>query len=238
MVDSVAPVIGRAGLLVLFVLLLVTPAQATTTTHTWRVGPVDMRGYATEQALQDTRAPRMFGYLTAMHARIVDAAGNPVPQERVMLHHVFFVNHGRFRGDRRAGDCRARNGETFYGTGLSPAHRQGNPAMSNIGAARGAAVPVSSARAAASRTNGARSRGPQTALKHGLRAQMHVVLAEEDDREFPGPRGHADREAFARGRAPGRGAGRRKRRGRSSAGARSAAAAERTRAPRRGRCAP
>ena len=34
-----------------------------------------------------------------------------------MLHHVFFVNHGRFRGDRRAGDCRRRNGETFYGTG-------------------------------------------------------------------------------------------------------------------------
>jgi plastocyanin len=34
----------------------------------------------------------------------------------VMLHHVFFVNHGRFRGDRRAGDCRTRNGETFYGT--------------------------------------------------------------------------------------------------------------------------
>ena len=34
-----------------------------------------------------------------------------------MLHHVFFVNHGRFRGDRRAGDCRSRNGETFYGTG-------------------------------------------------------------------------------------------------------------------------
>ena len=34
-----------------------------------------------------------------------------------MLHHVFFVNHGRFRGDRRAGDCRTRNGETFYGTG-------------------------------------------------------------------------------------------------------------------------
>ena len=59
----------------------------------------------------------MNGYLTAMYARIVDAAGQPVPQERVMLHHVFFVNHGRFRGDRRAGDCRSRNGETFYGTG-------------------------------------------------------------------------------------------------------------------------
>jgi plastocyanin len=117
MVDSVATVIGRAGLPVLVVLLVAAPAQAKTTTHTWRVGPVDMRAYASEQALESTRAPRRFGYLTAMHARIVDAAGNPVPQERVMLHHVFFVNHGRFRGDRRAGDCRARNGETFYGTG-------------------------------------------------------------------------------------------------------------------------
>jgi plastocyanin len=99
------------------VLLLAAPAQAETTTHTWRVGPVDMASYETEQALEDARAPKRFGYLTAMHARIVDAAGKPVPQERVMLHHVFFVNHGRHRGDRRAGDCRTRNGETFYGTG-------------------------------------------------------------------------------------------------------------------------
>ena len=27
-----------------------------------------------------------------------------------MLHHAFFVNHGRFRGDRRGGDCRTRRG--------------------------------------------------------------------------------------------------------------------------------
>ena len=57
MVDSVATVIGRAGLPVLVVLLLAAPAEATTTTHTWRVGPVDMRAYATEQALESTRAP-------------------------------------------------------------------------------------------------------------------------------------------------------------------------------------
>ena len=101
----------------MFALLMAGSAEAKTTTHTWRVGPVDVRGYATEQALEDTRAPKLDGYLTAMYARIVDAAGRPVPQERVMLHHVFFVNHGRFRGDRRAGDCRSRNGETFYGTG-------------------------------------------------------------------------------------------------------------------------
>ncbi len=98
-------------------LLFATPAQAKTTTHTWRVGPVDMRAYATEQALEWTRAPKSGGYLTSMYARIVDAAGQPVPQERVMLHHVFFINHGRFKGDRRAGDCSSRNGETFYGTG-------------------------------------------------------------------------------------------------------------------------
>jgi hypothetical protein len=66
--------------------------------------------------------------------------------------------------------------------------------MSSVGAARGAAVPVSSARAEASRKNGARSRGPkspegkarsaQNALKHGLRAQKYVVLPEEDAAEF------------------------------------------------------
>jgi hypothetical protein len=66
--------------------------------------------------------------------------------------------------------------------------------MSSVGAAPRAAVSVSSARAEASRKNGAKSRGPRTAegkarsarnaLKHGLRAQKHVVLAEEDGREF------------------------------------------------------
>ena len=66
--------------------------------------------------------------------------------------------------------------------------------MSSIGAAPRAAVSVSSARAEASRKNGARSRGPKTAegkarsarnaLKHGLRAQKHVVLPEEDGGEF------------------------------------------------------
>ena len=68
--------------------------------------------------------------------------------------------------------------------------------MSSTGAAPRAAVPVSSARAAASRKNGAKSRGPKTpegkaraaqnALKHGLRVQKYVVLPEEDADEFAG----------------------------------------------------
>ncbi len=66
--------------------------------------------------------------------------------------------------------------------------------MSSAGAAPRAAVAVSSARAEASRKNGAKSRGPKTldgkarsaqnALKHGMRAQKHLVLADEDGAEF------------------------------------------------------
>ena len=70
--------------------------------------------------------------------------------------------------------------------------------MSSVAAAPRAAIPVSSARAEASRRNGAKSRGPSTpegkarsaqnALKHGLRAQKYVVLPEENAAEF---RAHA-----------------------------------------------
>jgi plastocyanin len=98
-------------------LLMAAPADAATRTHTYRVGPVDLNGYGTEQGLTSAPGPRKGGFVTAMHAHLVDAQGQAVPQERVMLHHVFFINHGRFRGDRRAGDCRSRTGETFYGTG-------------------------------------------------------------------------------------------------------------------------
>jgi hypothetical protein len=68
--------------------------------------------------------------------------------------------------------------------------------MSRIGAVPRTAVPVSNARAEASRKNGAKSRGPKTsegkarsarnALRHGLRAQKYLVLPEEDAAEFAG----------------------------------------------------
>jgi hypothetical protein len=68
--------------------------------------------------------------------------------------------------------------------------------MSSDGAAHRAAVPISNARAEASRRNGAKSRGPKTpegkaraaqnALKHGMRAQKYLVLPEEDAGEFAG----------------------------------------------------
>jgi hypothetical protein len=68
--------------------------------------------------------------------------------------------------------------------------------MSSVGAAPRAAVPLSNARAEASRKNGAKSRGPKTsegkvraarnALKHGMRAEKYVVLPDEDAAEFGG----------------------------------------------------
>ena len=110
---------GRAGiaLAVIIVMVAAAPAAAAARTHTVRVGPVSLGGYATEQGADDAPVPGRGGFVTAMHARLVDSNGRPVPQERVMLHHVFFVNHGRFRGDRRGGDCHGREGQTFYGTG-------------------------------------------------------------------------------------------------------------------------
>jgi hypothetical protein len=70
--------------------------------------------------------------------------------------------------------------------------------MSSPGVAPGAAAPVSSARAEASRRNGAKSRGPKTlegkarsaqnALKHGLRAQKYVVPPDENAAEFAASR--------------------------------------------------
>ena len=66
--------------------------------------------------------------------------------------------------------------------------------MPSPGAAARAAVPISNARAEASRRNGAKSRGPTTpegkarsarnALKHGLRAEKYAVLPQEDAAAF------------------------------------------------------
>ena len=85
--------------------------------------------------------------------------------------------------------------------------------MSSAGAAPRAAPSLSLVRAAASRRNGAKSRGPKTpegkarsaqnALKHGLRAQKCIVLPSENAAEFADARGRADGGVRARGRAPG-----------------------------------
>ena len=88
-------------------------AGAKTRTLTMRFGPVKLNGYETGTGNDRVRAPRVNGYVTSMHAHLVDRAGRPIPQQRVMLHHVFFTNEGH----AGHGDCAPANSETFYGTG-------------------------------------------------------------------------------------------------------------------------
>jgi plastocyanin len=68
-------------------------------TVTLRYGPISLAAYETQRASNAVRTPRLDGYLTAMHARVVDAAGREVPKTRVMLHHVLFLNLGRFSAE-------------------------------------------------------------------------------------------------------------------------------------------
>ena len=100
-------------------LLAPLPAAAQARTATYRIGPISVGGYASEyKATFDLPKPR--GARTSlrfMHARLVDAKGRFVPQEEVMLHHVTFVNRGRFDGDRRQSYCGTGIKERFYGTG-------------------------------------------------------------------------------------------------------------------------
>jgi plastocyanin len=105
----------RGGIVVALALALGLPGTATakTRTLTMRFGPVDMHGYETQTDTNATAAPRIDGFITRMHAHLVDRAGRPVPQQHVMLHHVFFTNQSR--GGH--GDCRPARTETFYGTG-------------------------------------------------------------------------------------------------------------------------
>ena len=88
-------------------------AGAKTRTLTMRFGPVKLNGYETGTGNDRVPAPRVNGHVTSMYAHLVDRAGRPIPQQRVMLHHVFFANEGH----PGHGDCAPASSETFYGTG-------------------------------------------------------------------------------------------------------------------------
>jgi plastocyanin len=91
-------------------------AAAAERTVTLRHGPVTLGGFATERPKPMVPSPRVDGHITRMSARLVDARNRPVTIREVMLHHVVFLNQGRFPGDRKP-KCGARFGEPFYGTG-------------------------------------------------------------------------------------------------------------------------
>jgi hypothetical protein len=105
----------RAVLIALALLGALSPA-ADAGTVTMKAGPYHLAGFETVRPKVIVRTPPVDGYITSMHARLVDRRGRAVTIQHVMLHHVVFLNRGRFAGDRKP-KCGARFGEPFYGTG-------------------------------------------------------------------------------------------------------------------------
>lgn len=97
-------------------LLAAAPAGAATRTLTYRSATFTLGGFEVESPKVDVPSPGRTGYVTRMDVRLVDPAGRPVTIRRVMLHHVVFINAGRWRTEY-AGSCPGRYGEPFYGTG-------------------------------------------------------------------------------------------------------------------------
>jgi plastocyanin len=80
--------------LVAAIAVLASPsfASAATETHTFRTGPISVGGYEVQQNLQLAPSPDVNGFITRMKVDIVDAAGDPIPIQRLMLHHIVFAN--------------------------------------------------------------------------------------------------------------------------------------------------
>ena len=88
-------------------LALASPASATVRQVTLRYGPIHMAPYDLKRGdiTYGIPTPRADGFVTHMEANVVDGSGNPVPIQRVMLHHVVFFNSGPRLGARRDGTC-------------------------------------------------------------------------------------------------------------------------------------
>lgn len=87
-------------------------ALATPVTKTFTYGPVEVGGYAVkQQASMNIPRPEGAGFITHMSADVVDPkTGKQVPINRIMLHHILFLNLGN-------GSRPASVGDAFYGDG-------------------------------------------------------------------------------------------------------------------------
>jgi plastocyanin len=69
-----------------------TFASAAVETHTFRTGPISVDGYEVQQNYRLGETPKVNGFVTRMEVDLVDADGNPIPIQRLMLHHIVFAN--------------------------------------------------------------------------------------------------------------------------------------------------
>jgi plastocyanin len=97
-------------------------AQAVERTLTFTTGPFRIGPHAVLQGARAVPSPKVDGYVVAITADVVDAAGDVVPDESVMLHHVVFAKV--FAPDMTCTSFRGYDGQTtgfpaerFYGRG-------------------------------------------------------------------------------------------------------------------------
>jgi plastocyanin len=93
-------------------LLAAAPAGAATRHLTLRSGPYAVQGFQTVWPTATVRSTGLNGYVTKMDAELVDGKGRHVRINKVMLHHVVFIDNGR-----RYNACAGRRGTPFFGTG-------------------------------------------------------------------------------------------------------------------------
>ena len=105
------------GALLLLPLLPTGSAAAAERTVTLRTGPYTLGGFSVQRRTVRPPTPGVDGFITRMRARIVDERGVPIDPRRLMLHHLLFLNDGRFEGDRYDGTCTKLPRERFFGVG-------------------------------------------------------------------------------------------------------------------------
>jgi Stress up-regulated Nod 19 len=98
-------------------LALLAPGSAAARVRTLhlRYGPIVLQPAELKARPTRVKTPQVRGFVTQMHAYIVDSRGRRFSPDRVMLHHAVFRHDIKPRYDR---DCRSRRDtEPFYATG-------------------------------------------------------------------------------------------------------------------------
>jgi plastocyanin len=118
--DRTGRLAGRGVLaiavLVTALLWSVSRAEASTETYVFRSGPYTISPYQVARGKDRVKTPEVDGYITHMDSYVVDADGNRMPVQQVMLHHDVFMDLGTHDSPRTDGYC-GFTGERFYGTG-------------------------------------------------------------------------------------------------------------------------
>lgn len=96
-----------AVLAALVSLAVAAPAMAAPQTKTYRFDAGKIGPYQVKQDnfTLDIPKPSEDAYLTAMEVDLVDANGKQIPIQRLMLHHIVFLNLGTQLGQKRDGTC-------------------------------------------------------------------------------------------------------------------------------------